>query len=77
MTWFPQHRAAACLAALLALTACGDLPQPFLGRPGATAQRLSQPPPSRLAVPAPAQSLLPDAGANAWAGAVADALQAE
>ncbi len=69
--------AAASLAALLGLAGCGDLPQPFLGRPGATAERLSQPPPSRLAVPAPAQSLLPDAGANAWAGAVADALVAE
>jgi len=77
MTWFSQHRTASCLVALLALTGCGDLPQPFLGRPGATAQRLSQPPPSRLAVPAPAQSLLPDAGASAWAGAVADALLAE
>jgi len=72
-----QHPAAIHLAALLALAGCGDLPQPFLGRPGATAERLSQPPPSRLAVPSPAQSLLPDAGANAWAGAVADALVAE
>ena len=62
---------------MLALSGCGDLPQPFLGRPGATAERLSQPPPSRLTVPAPTQSLLPDAGANAWAGAVAEALQAE
>ncbi len=66
-----------CLAVVLALAGCGDLPQPFLGRPGATAERLSQPPPSRLAVPAPAQSLLPDAGADAWAGAVAEALLAE
>ncbi len=41
------------------------------------AERLSQPPPSRLAVASPGQSLLPDASANAWAGAVADALQAE
>lgn len=67
----------ACLAALLALAGCGDLPQPFLGRPGATAERLAQPPPSRLAVLPPEQSLLPDAGANAWAGAVADALRTE
>ncbi len=66
-----------CLAALLALAGCGDLPQPFLGRPGATAERLAQPPPSRLAVLTPEQSLLPDAGANAWAGAVADALRTE
>jgi len=41
------------------------------------AERLAQPPPSRLAVPAPAQSLLSDAGADAWAGAVADALLAQ
>ncbi len=65
------------LAALLALPGCGDLPQPFLGRPGAMASRLSQPPPSRLSIPAPTESLLPDAGANAWAGAIAEALVAE
>lgn len=65
------------LAAALALAGCGDLPQPFLGRPGAMAERLAQPPPSRLAVPSPEQSLLPDAGADAWAGAVADALLVE
>ena len=62
------------LLALLALAACGDLPQPFLGRPGAMASRLAQPPPSRLSVPTPSQSLLPDAGAAAWAAATADAL---
>ena len=62
---------------LLALSACGDLPQPFLGRPGATALRLAQPPPSRLSVPAPTQALLPDDAAGAWAGAVAEALAAE
>lgn len=61
----------------LALSACGDLPQPFLGRPGATAARLAQPPPSRLTIPSPVQALLPDSAAGAWAGAVADALVAE
>jgi len=65
------------LIVLLALAGCGDLPQPFLGRPGATARRLAEPPPSRLAVLSPTQSLLPAAGANAWAGAVADALRTE
>ena len=64
------------LLVLLTLSACGDLPQPFLGRPGANALRLAQPPPSRLAVPSPTQSLLPDAAADAWAGAVAEALAA-
>lgn len=62
---------------LLMLAGCGNLPQPFLGRPGATATRLSQPPPSRLSVPVPAQSLLSDAAAAAWASATADALTAE
>ena len=65
------------LAALLALAACGDLPQPFKGRPGLLASRLAQPPPSRLSVPVPAESLLSDAAAAAWAGAVAEALVAE
>ncbi len=62
---------------LLLLAGCGNLPQPFLGRPGATATRLSQPPPSRLSVPVPSQSLLPDAANAAWATAMADALTAE
>lgn len=66
-----------CLAALLSLAACGDLPQPFLGHPGAAAERLAQPPPSRLAVLSPTESLLPAAAAEAWATAVADALQTE
>ena len=65
------------LLLLLALAACGDLPQPFLGNPGANATRLAQPPPSRLSVPSPMQSLLPDAAGNAWANATAEALLAE
>lgn len=67
----------AALGLLLLVSACGDLPQPFFGRPGAEALRLSQPPPSRLAVPSPTQALLPDLAADTWAGAVADALLAE
>ncbi len=59
------------------LSACGNLPQPFYGNPGATGARLAQPPPSRLAVQYPAQSLLPDEAATAWARAVAEALQAQ
>ncbi len=62
--------------ATVALAGCGDLPQPFLGRPGATAMRLSQPPPSRLAVPPPRDALLTDAAARTWSGAVAKALVA-
>ncbi len=67
----------AALSLLLLVSACGDLPQPFLGRPGAAAQRLSQPPPSRLSVPSPTQALLPNLAADTWAGAVADALVAQ
>ena len=62
------------LSLLLLLASCGNLPQPFLGRPGATATRLAQPPPSRLAVLTPAQSLLPDRASQSWATAVAAAL---
>lgn len=64
------------LLLVLALGACGDLPQPFLGRPGATAAQLArQPPPARLVVPAPGASLLGDAASAAWAGNIAKALQ--
>ncbi len=60
----------------LPLWACGDLPQPFLGRPGATAMRLAnQPPPARLAVPTPGSALLGDDAAAVWATDVAKALQ--
>ena len=65
------------LGAVLALAACGDLPQPFLGRPGATALRLAQPPPSRLAIPLPTDSLLTDNAALAWSNALATALVAQ
>ena len=63
--------------ATLLLTGCGDLPQPFRNRPGATAMRLSQPPPARLAIPLPTQSLLTDAAAQSWSNALADALVAQ
>lgn len=58
----------------LLLAACGDLPQPFRGRPGSVGARLAQPPPARLAVPAPTHALLTDAAGDVLAGAVADAL---
>ena len=69
-----RRLAALGLAALVA--GCGDLPQPFLGRPGATALRLAQPPPSRLAIPLPTAALLTDDAAQAWTAALADALLA-
>lgn len=62
---------------LLAVAACGQLPQPFFGNPGASATRLAQPPPSRLAVPSPSQSLLSDEAAEAWAESIAAALAAQ
>ncbi len=56
-------RAALALAPLLLLAACGSLPRPFEGNPGAVGRILSRPPPARLAVPQPGNMLLPaDAG---------------
>lgn len=62
------------LSVPLLLAACGDLPRPFSGRPGRLAARLAQPPPARLAVPAPPRALLTDAAQDTFAGALADAL---
>ncbi len=70
-------KAGLALTLLLLVPACGSLPQPFFGQPGAAARRLSQPPPSRLAVAPPSEALLPEAAGAAWAGAVADALVAQ
>ncbi len=62
---------------LLLLASCGDLPEPFLGNPGATAKMLAQPPTPRLAVLPPANALLPDAASQQFAGALAAGLQAQ
>ena len=59
---------------LASLAGCGGLPQPFFGNPGRDGSLLSAPPPARLVVPTPAQSLLTDAGSQAWAKATAKAL---
>ena len=61
------------LAALT--TACGDLPEPFLGNPGATARRLAQPMTPLLAVPPPADALLPEPESRGLADNLATALQ--
>ena len=53
---------------------CGDLPQPFAGRPGANALRLATPPPARLTVPPPTAALLPQAPSVQMAQDLADAL---
>jgi len=57
--------------------ACGDLPEPFRGNPGATARVLAQPPTPRLAVPTPRTALLSDAAAGSFANALASALQTQ
>ncbi|HEX2941197.1 MAG TPA: hypothetical protein VHO91_09125 [Rhodopila sp.] len=60
----------------LALSACGDLPEPFLGNPGATGRRLAQPATPLLAVPPGSDTLLPDAANAELANQLATALQA-
>lgn len=62
----------ACLLAMLA--ACGDLPQPFAGNPGANALRLAAPPPARLDIPTPTQALLADQQARVWTTALVTSL---
>ena len=65
----------AALALVLLLAGCGDLPRPFAGNPGATALRLAQPPPARLAVPVPTNALLSDEASTAYEKALVAALQ--
>lgn len=61
-------------AVLLLLAGCGVLPQPFRGHPGVMGARLAQPPPLRLAVPAPPNALLSDGAARRLARDMADDL---
>ena len=72
-----MNRAVLALLPALALAGCGDLPQPFAGRPGATALRLANPPPVRLVIPAPQAALLPPQDAAALAHDLTDALIAQ
>lgn len=62
-------------ALLLLAAACGDLPRPYQGHPGATAQRLAQPPPARVAVPPSYSTYLPNAASRPYSDALATALQ--
>lgn len=64
------------LAALLALPACGDLPQPHRGNPGGLAGALRIPLAVRLAIPPPPEALLTDDAARRYAEAMSEALQA-
>jgi hypothetical protein len=61
----------------LLLASCGDLPEPFLGNPGSAGRVLAQPPTPRLAVPPPANALLPDAATREFATALAAGLQTQ
>lgn len=61
---------------VLALGACGDLPQPFRGNPGGQSGMLAAPPAYRLAIPTPTQALLPAEQAGAFAEALSAALLA-
>jgi hypothetical protein len=65
------------LLPLLVLAACGDLPRPYQGNPGATAERLALPPPPRLAVPPTYAAYLPARAIPQFSQAVAAALQAQ
>ena len=64
------------LPVCLALSACGDLPEPFIGNPGATARKLAQPLTPLLAVPPGSDTMLPDAANQDLAVQIATALQA-
>jgi hypothetical protein len=74
---FFQKRSAFFLLFTAGLSACGDLPQPFAGRPGATALRLANPPPARLVIPPPGGALLPPHDAAVMAHDLTDALVAQ
>jgi hypothetical protein len=69
-------RNAFVLLTCLGIVACGDLPEPFLGNPGATARRLAQPATPLLAVPPGTDTLLSDAANRDLADQIAAALQA-
>lgn len=65
MSFFRQT--ALPLSALLLLGGCLDVPHPF-SNPGKEAQQLAaNAPPSRLDIPTPTDSLLPNNGAQVWA----------
>ncbi|MDO9709805.1 hypothetical protein [Paracraurococcus lichenis] len=74
-----RHALALALAGalLLALSACGDLPQPYRGRPGGQAGVLAIPLAVRLAVRPPDEAMLPGKAAEAYAEAITSALQAQ
>ncbi len=70
-------RSFSVLLCLVALAGCGGLPRPFEGHPGATATRLAEPPPARLAIPLPRDIFLAADAAAELSQAIADGLLAE
>ncbi len=65
------------LLILLLPAACGDLPQPYRGRPGGDGARLAMPLALRVAVPPPTQALLTDDHGRVLAEALASALRSQ
>ena len=65
------------LLLLLLLASCGDLPEPFLGNPGASAANSRSRPRRGWRFPAPTNALLPDAASRQFADALAGGLQAQ
>lgn len=65
------------LLGLFGLAACGDLPQPFRGQPGAVGARLARPPAYRLAVAVPDGTLPTKAQADALSRVLVEALTAQ
>ncbi len=61
----------------LLLAACGDLPEPFMGNPGATARRLAVPATPMLAIPPPTDALLTVSAGGDFADLLALSLQKE
>jgi hypothetical protein len=77
VSWSRRWSRRGALAGLLALAACGELPQPYRGQPGELAARLARPPAYRLAVPVPTAALQEPEQAADYAQALAEALLAQ
>jgi hypothetical protein len=67
----------ALLLPIASLAGCGDLPEPFLGNPGAMARRLAVPITPMLAVPPPSKALLNAEAGHDFAALLARDLQRE
>ena len=72
---FNRLLSAAALLCALGLAGCGDFPTPFKNRPGAEAERLSQPTAPLLVIAPPDAPSMPPDARQALAEALAKALQ--